>query len=123
MPAIINTSTGQRSRPSAAYLRNGREGAQRCPSVREVIMSTSKRRARASAPEMVAGNGLIDRRVLLGRGIAIAGAVGTGAGLTGAAAEPLRDEKWSLEFGSIMPPVQTASKYEKDVARSLSNPN
>ena len=70
------------------------------------------------APEQVAGNGLIDRRSLLGRGIAIAGAMGTGAGLTGAAAEPLHDEEWSLAFGSVLPAVQTASRYEKDVARA-----
>jgi sulfane dehydrogenase subunit SoxC len=49
--------------------------------------------------------------------------MGTGAALNGAAAEPLKDEKWSLEFGQVTPAVQTASPYEKDVTRSLSNPN
>jgi hypothetical protein len=40
--------------------------------------------------ETVAGNALLDRRALLGRGVALAGALGTGVGLqaTGAAAEP-----------------------------------
>jgi len=71
---------------------------------------------------LVAGNGLINRRALLGKGIAVAGTIGAAGTVTGAAAEPLQDESWSLAFGSIMPPVQTASKYEKDVARSLSNP-
>ncbi len=80
-------------------------------------------RGRADAPDFVAGNGLIDRRALLGRGMAVAGAMTTGAGMmTGAAAEPLKDEDWSLVFGSNLPPVQTASRFEKDVARTLSNP-
>jgi sulfane dehydrogenase subunit SoxC len=70
----------------------------------------------------VAGDGLINRRALLGQGIAIAGSMGAGAALTGAAAEPLTDQPWSLAFGSVMPPVQTASRFEKDVARTLSNP-
>jgi sulfane dehydrogenase subunit SoxC len=86
-------------------------------------MSISKRHGRTPSLDPVAGNGLINRRALLGQGIAIAGAMGTGAALNGAAAEPLKDEKWSLEFGSVMPAVQTASPYEKDAARSLSNPN
>jgi sulfane dehydrogenase subunit SoxC len=44
--------------------------------------------------ERVAGNGLLDRRVLLGRGVMLAGAMGAGAvgATTGAAAEPLKDE-------------------------------
>jgi sulfane dehydrogenase subunit SoxC len=87
-------------------------------------MRTTNRRGRTPSPDLdlVAGNGLINRRALLGRGIAVAGAMGAAGTVTGAAAEPLKDEQWSLEFGSIMPPVQTASKYEKDVARTLSNP-
>ena len=85
-------------------------------------MSTSHRRGRTPSLDLVAGNGLINRRALLGKGIAVAGAMGAAGTVTGAAAEALKDEPWSLEFGSIMPPVQTASKYEKDVARTLSNP-
>src|SRR5205814_2228634 len=86
-------------------------------------MSFRKRRTKSPPLEFVAGNGLLDRRALLGRGIAFAGAVTTGAALTSASAEPLKDEKWSLEFGGITPPLQTPSPYEKDVVRSLSNPN
>jgi sulfane dehydrogenase subunit SoxC len=86
-------------------------------------MSFRKRRTKSPPLEFVAGNGLLDRRALLGRGIAFAGAVTTGAALTSAGAEPLKDEKWSLEFGGITPPLQTPSPYEKDVVRSLSNPN
>ena len=53
-------------------------------------MSIRKRRYGGSPPE-VAANGLIDRRALLGRGVLIAGAIGTGVStsFTGAAAEPL----------------------------------
>ena len=62
-------------------------------------MSKPKRRNDSSTPlESVAGNGLIDRRALLGSGIALAGAVGTGVGasLTSAAAEPLTNGPWSF---------------------------
>jgi sulfane dehydrogenase subunit SoxC len=74
--------------------------------------------------ESVAGNGLLDRRAVLGRGVMLAGAMGAGAAgaTTGAAAEPLKDEAWSLEFGSTLPAVQTPSRFEKDVVRTLSNP-
>jgi len=71
----------------------------------------------------VAGNGLINRRALLGQGIAIAGAMGATGTVTGAGAEPLTNEPWSLEFGSTVPAVQTPSRFEKDVVRTLSNPN
>jgi hypothetical protein len=68
-------------------------------------MSHSKRRGRGPSLDPVAGNGLINRRALLGQGIAVAGAMTAGAAgtLTGAAAEPLKDEAWSLEFGSVLP--------------------
>jgi sulfane dehydrogenase subunit SoxC len=86
------------------------------------FMSNTKRRKRTPALDPVAGNGLINRRALLGQGIAMAGAMGAGAALTGAAAEPLTDQPWSLAFGSVLPPVQTASRFDKDVARTLTNP-
>lgn len=79
----------------------------------------------APSVEPVAGNGLLNRRALLGKGAALAGA-GLGAasgGISGAAAEPLKDEKWSLEFGSTVPAVQERSPFEKNVVRTLSNPN
>jgi sulfane dehydrogenase subunit SoxC len=84
------------------------------------------RKTQAPAIEQVAGNGLLDRRALLGRGIAIAGAMTTGAsltGTTGAAAEPLKDDAWSLEMGEVLPPLQVPSRFEKHVARTLTNPN
>jgi sulfane dehydrogenase subunit SoxC len=43
--------------------------------------------------------------------------------VTGAAAEPLKDEKWTLQFGAVTPALQTPSPFEKNVTRSLSNPN
>jgi sulfane dehydrogenase subunit SoxC len=75
--------------------------------------------------EVVAGNGLLNRRALLGRGVAFAGAIGTGVGgaLTGAAAEPLKDDPWSLAFGGPTLPRQAPSRFEANVVRTLSNPN
>jgi len=83
-----------------------------------------KRKAGGVAPplEPVAGNGLLHRRALLGSGIVFAGALGTGASLTGAAAEPLTEPEWSLYPGAVTPAVQTPSKYEKELVRNLSNP-
>ena len=84
-------------------------------------MGTSSNRGRAPSAEAVAGNGLLNRRALLGQGIALAGAMGV-SGATGAAAEPLKDEPWSLAFGEITPALQVPSRFEKSVTRALSNP-
>ena len=84
-------------------------------------MGISKRRGRTPSFDPVAGNGLINRRALLGQGIALAGAAGI-TGTTGAAAEPLKDEAWSLAFGDVTPALQSPSRFEKDVTRALSNP-
>jgi sulfane dehydrogenase subunit SoxC len=83
-----------------------------------------RKRKYGGAPplEAVAGNGLIHRRALLGGGVMFAGALGTGASLTGAAAEPLVEPEWSMYPGAVTPLLQTPSKYEKDVVRNLSNP-
>ena len=95
-------------------------------------MGKSNRRggARGRQLESVAHNGLLDRRVLLGRGAALAGAMtaGVGASLAGAAAEPLTDppltdQPWSLETGAVTPPLQTPSRFEQHVVRTLSNPD
>jgi sulfane dehydrogenase subunit SoxC len=73
--------------------------------------------------EQVAGDGLLDRRALLGRGVMLAGAMGAGAvGATGAAAEPLKDGPWSLEVGDAIPPYQKPSGFEKAVVRTVDNP-
>jgi len=85
----------------------------------------AKRRRPQGAPslDLVAGNGLINRRALLGSGITVAGALGATGTMTGAAAEPLADAPWSLAVGQTLPGVQTPSRFEKDVTRALSNPN
>jgi sulfane dehydrogenase subunit SoxC len=73
--------------------------------------------------EPVAANGLLDRRAFLRGGTALA-AVVTGYTFTKAArAEPLADAPWSREMGSATPPVQTPSRFEKQVVRTRSNPN
>src|SRR6516225_10781222 len=75
-------------------------------------------------PPAVAGNGLIDRRALLGRGAAIAGSLSIAPALaTGAAAEPLKDGPWSLEVGTAIPSYQVPSRFEKQVVRSVDNPD
>jgi sulfane dehydrogenase subunit SoxC len=73
----------------------------------------------------IAGNGLIHRRALLGRGAAIAGAIGVAgpALATAAAAEPLADPAWSREVGDAMPPYQVPSRFEKGVVRTVDNPD
>jgi sulfane dehydrogenase subunit SoxC len=71
----------------------------------------------------IAGNGLLDRRALLGRGIAFAGAFGTGAALTSAAAEPLAEDPWSKMQGVTSKAVEQRSHYEDKVVRTLTNPN
>ena len=77
-----------------------------------------------STSDVVAGNGLLHRRALLGRGLAFAGAMGTGAGFsTDAAAEPLTEPDWSLVPGDAMPPYQVASPFEKSVVRLIDNPS
>ena len=74
--------------------------------------------------EAVAGNGLLDRRALLGGGIAFAGAMTTSAtALLAAAAEPLPEAPWSLEPGAAIVPYEVRSRFEKSVVRTLSNPN
>jgi len=90
-------------------------------------MSNKSSNAGGKSPpfEFVAGNGLIDRRALLGRGVVFAGAMGAGGAgsLVGAAAEPLVDGPWSLEVGAAIPPYQVPSRFEKTVVRTVDNPD
>ena len=88
-------------------------------------MSEKRVRNQSSEPEVVAGNGLLHRRALLGQGIVYAGAVGTGlaSSLTGAAAEPLKEGPWSMHVGSVIPPYQTPSRFEAHVVRTQDNPD
>ena len=86
-------------------------------------MSIRKRRASSPQVEQVAGNGLLNRRALLRGGAVVAGAMTSSGALTGAAAEPLQNDPWSLERGLVVPAYQVPSRFEKDVVRTLSNPN
>ncbi len=87
-----------------------------------------KRRAtdttQQSVTEQVAGNGLLHRRALLNRSMAVAGVLGAGLGpnATGAAAEQLVEPPWGLQVGEDTPLYQTPSKFAKNVVRTLSNP-
>ena len=85
----------------------------------------SKPKKFASPIPDVAGNGLIDRRALLGRGMLFAGAAATGvdSSSTGAAAEALPVDPWSMVPGERITPYGTPSKYESKVVRTLTNPN
>src|SRR5258708_39307133 len=88
-------------------------------------MSNRKsRKDGTQSPQPVAGNGLLDRRALLGRGVMLAGAMTTGVGtsLTRAAAEPLEGGPWSLGPRVPIPPYRQPSKVEQKVVRPLSNP-
>src|SRR3954468_311441 len=98
--------------------RNGRD--EHSPG--EALMSTGRRRTHGSEQfEPVAGNGLLDRRLLLRSGLALAG-VTAGVAATGAAAEPLKNDPWTLEMGEPTPALQVPSRFEKNVVRTLSNP-
>jgi sulfane dehydrogenase subunit SoxC len=83
----------------------------------------SKTRQSGDSIQQVAGNGLLDRRALLGRGIMLAGAAGAGVAgsLTGAAAEPLTEAPWSTHPGDIVPPYGHASRFEDYVMRTVDN--
>jgi len=88
-------------------------------------MSIFKRRKGGGGSLMqqpVAGNGLLDRRLLLQRGVAFAGAM-TGAAVTAAAAEPLQDDPWSRAQGITTVAIEPRSRFEDNVKRTLSNPN
>src|SRR5436190_2605759 len=89
------------------------------------ISNHRRARARYSSIQAVAGSGLLDRRALLGRGAVLAGAMSAGAlgSLNGAAAEPLTEAPWSQEPGATIEPYERPSRFEKNVVRTLNNPN
>jgi sulfane dehydrogenase subunit SoxC len=85
-------------------------------------MSIFKRRKGGGVSLMqqpVAGNGLLDRRLLLQRGVAFAGAMT----VTAAAAEPLQDDPWSRAQGTTTVAIEPRSRFEDKVKRTLSNPD
>jgi sulfane dehydrogenase subunit SoxC len=73
-------------------------------------------------PEVVAGNGLLDRRAFLRNGAAFGVAMSAYALPKAAAAEPLRDDAWSLQPGGVSTPYEKPSRFEDKVVRTLSNP-
>jgi sulfane dehydrogenase subunit SoxC len=85
-------------------------------------MSVDRPRKNVSDVAAVAGNGLIDRRAFFRGGAALAAAI-TGYALTeAAAAEPLSDDPWSRVAGNLVTDYALPSRFEKRVARTLSNP-
>jgi sulfane dehydrogenase subunit SoxC len=82
-----------------------------------------KRATKGNEPEIVAGNGLLHRRALLQSGVMLAGAAAAGVGATSAAAEPLQDAPWSLRWGQVLPAYQVPSRFERNVVRTLDNPD
>jgi sulfane dehydrogenase subunit SoxC len=92
------------------------------------ISDSRRHKIKPSPVEAVAGNGLLHRRALIGRGVILAGAMSTASfgSLTGAAAEPLKDTPltdapWSREPGATIEPYQRPSRFEKDVVRTVTN--
>ena len=87
-------------------------------------MTKSKHRQGAESVPRVAGNGLRNRRALLSQGAALAGAMSVGAvgAATGAAAEPLANDAWSLAPGITIPPYGQPSRFEEKTVRTLTNP-
>src|SRR5262249_28663398 len=88
--------------------------------------STHRQRAVTGAFDVPpgAGNGLLDRRALLSQGAALAGAMSVGAvgAATGAAAEPLANDAWSMAPGITIPPYGQPSRFEDKTVRTLTNP-
>jgi sulfane dehydrogenase subunit SoxC len=72
-------------------------------------------------PPIAAGNGLIHRRALLGRGVAFAGTIAGGTAT--ATAAPLVIEKWSREPGGLIAPYGRPDAREHDIVRTLVNPD
>jgi sulfane dehydrogenase subunit SoxC len=73
-------------------------------------------------PEPAAGNGILNRRIFLGRTL-VAGAAGLGAGASSAGAEPLTVPRWSKEPGGNFTAYGQPSHYEDKVARTWAAPN
>ena len=74
-------------------------------------------------PEVVGGNGLLDRRAFLRGGAALAAAMTGYTLVESASAEPLADDSWSKVPGNLVPAYGVPSRFEKNVVRTLSNPN
>src|SRR4029434_5261099 len=65
---------------------------------------------------------LLDRRAVLRGGAALAAAMTGYTLVESVAAEPLADDPWSVVPGTLVPTYGVPSRFEKSVARTLSNP-
>jgi sulfane dehydrogenase subunit SoxC len=83
----------------------------------------TRKKQGSDALDHVAGNGLMSRRLLLGRGAALAGAAGAMTIANSAGAEPLKDDEWSRSQGTTTKDVDPRSRFEDKVKRTLSNPD
>ena len=72
--------------------------------------------------EVVAGNGLLDRRAFLRGGAVLAGAMTAYRRTPTASAQELADDPWSLSPGATVTDHGVRSRFENDVVRTLSNP-
>src|SRR5712671_4427029 len=86
-------------------------------------MARARRTVDSVSPQPVAGNGLLDRRLLLKSGMVFAGAMTTGvaSSIASAAAEPLPVEPWSKSIGVPPPPYATPSARAQ-MARTVGDP-
>ena len=84
-------------------------------------MSRSRRTADEHSVQPVAGNGLLDRRLLLKSGAVFAGAMTAGLGgrIASAAAEPLKVDPWSLTIGAPVTIYSMPSHFESKVVRTI----
>ena len=82
-------------------------------------MGAGRSRDRSRELPAAAGNGLVDRRALLGAGAALAAGLGSAALAADAAAETLPVEPWMKSLGAGFVGYGQPSKYEAKVARVL----
>jgi sulfane dehydrogenase subunit SoxC len=85
-------------------------------------MPSSRSTRQGEDLEVVARNGLLDRRAFFKGGAAFAAAM-TGYTLSdSAAAQQLADDPWSTVAGTPIPAYGVPARFEKSVVRTLSNP-
>jgi sulfane dehydrogenase subunit SoxC len=85
-------------------------------------MASNRSKRQSEELVVVAGNGLLDRRAFLRSSAALAGGFMGYTLARSTAAEPLADDPWSKEAGNTVSAYGVPSRFEKSVARTLSNP-
>src|SRR5215469_16167601 len=86
-------------------------------------MARSRRTSNSISLEPVAGNGLLDRRLLLKSGMVFAGvSAGIGSTIASAAAEPLAVDAWSKSIG-VPPPTYATPSARAKIARTVGDPS